>query len=306
MDAARSAFAPPASFAARPPQGNKGAPWGAGLLLQRKPEGSFPEAMPMALTRAAAALALLAALACGAAQAQSAGPALPGTGGARAQLVAVRHAVISSELAAKISSLPVREGQAFRKGDTLVAYDCSLHRARLERAAQAESAAREKLKVAEQLDQLGSISQADLVQARAAVSVAQAESGVERVMVRRCTISAPFSGRVGETFVRAAEHVAEGKELLSIYDDSAFEVETIVPSRWMAWLKPGYPLTISVDETGQSYAANVARIAGQVDPVSQSVKVIGRLANDKRAPGGAPLLPGMSGSVRIDPPAAQP
>ncbi len=63
--------------------------------------------------------------------------ALPTTGGMRAQLVAVRHAVISSELAAKISSIPMREGQSFRQGDTIVAYDCALPRARLERANQA-------------------------------------------------------------------------------------------------------------------------------------------------------------------------
>ncbi len=261
--------------------------------------------MPTSLHRPRALLTLLMACAASAALAQSA-PPLPGSGGNRAQLVAVRHAVISSELAAKISNMPVREGQAFRKGDTLVAYDCALNRARLERATQAESAAREKLGVAEQLNALGSISQADLVQARAAVSVAKAESGVERVMVRRCTISAPFAGRVGETYVHAAEHVAEGKELLSIYDDSAFEVESIVPSRWMAWLKPGYPMKITVDETGQTYVASVARIAGAVDPVSQTVKVIGRLANDRGGPGGGTLLPGMSGSVRIDPPAAKP
>ncbi|NIF86050.1 efflux RND transporter periplasmic adaptor subunit [Comamonas sp. Tr-654] len=231
--------------------------------------------------------------------------ALPTTGGMRAQLVAVRHAVISSELAAKISSIPMREGQSFRQGDTLVAYDCALPRARLERANQAETAAREKLKVAEQLNALGSISQGDLVQARAAVSVAQAESAVERVMVRRCTVNAPFAGRVGETYVRAAEHVAEGKELLSIYDDSAFEVEAIVPSRWMAWLKAGYPMKVTVDETGQTYAATVARIAGSVDPVSQSVKLIGRMTNS-RTQGVAPLLPGMSGNVQLDPPVSKP
>lgn len=237
--------------------------------------------------------------------ASSMSSALSATGGMRAQLVAVRHAVISSELAAKISSLPVREGQSFRQGETLVAYDCALHRARLERTTQAEKAAREKLKVAEQLDTLGSISQSDVVQARAAVSVAQAESGVERVMVRRCTVSAPFAGRVGETYVRAAEHVAEGKELLSIYDDSAFEVEAIVPSRWMAWLKAGYPMKITVDETGQTYAATVARIAGSVDPVSQTVKLVGQLSNHRNK-GSAPLLPGMSGSVHINPPASKP
>jgi membrane fusion protein (multidrug efflux system) len=231
---------------------------------------------------------------------------LPGSGGQRAQLVAVRQAVISSELAARINALPVREGQSFRKGETLVSYDCSLNRARLARANQAESAARQKLKVAEQLDQLGSISQSDLVQARAAVALAQAEGNVEKVMVQRCTISAPYAGRVGETYARAAEHVAEGKPLLSIYDDSAFEIETIVPSRWMAWLKPGYPLRITIDETGQSYSASVARIAGAVDPVSQSVKLIAQLRNDRSSAAAAPLLPGMSGSVQITPPATKP
>ncbi|MET0268530.1 MAG: efflux RND transporter periplasmic adaptor subunit, partial [Duganella sp.] len=226
-------------------------------------------------------------------------------GGLRAQLVAVRQAVIASELAGRISSLPLREGQSFRQGEVLVAYDCALHRARLERASQAESAARKKREVAEQLDKLGSISHGDLEQARAAVSVAQAESGIERVMVKRCTVTAPFSGRVGETFVHAAEHVAEGKQLLSIYDDSAFEVQTIVSSSALAWLKPGAAMQVSVDETGQTYAATVIRIAGTVDAVSQSVKVIGRIDNDKgtRARGGM-LLPGMGGTVQLQPPAA--
>ncbi|MDQ7988661.1 MAG: efflux RND transporter periplasmic adaptor subunit [Candidatus Dactylopiibacterium sp.] len=232
------------------------------------------------------------------------GQGAPAPEGVRAQLVAVRHAVIASELAGKISALPVREGQRFRQGEILVSYDCTLYRARLDRATQAELAARKKSEVAEQLDKLGSISRADVDQARAAVAVAQAESGVERAMVRRCTLVAPFAGRVGETFVRAAEHVAEGKELLSIHDDSAFEVQTIVPSRWLAWLRPGYPMKISVEETGLTYTAAVARIAGSVDAVSQSVKVIGRLANDRPAGSAGALLPGMSGIVRIEAPAA--
>lgn len=249
---------------------------------------------------------LLCALALAAVAAGVRAQPAPSPDGVRAQLVAVRYAVIASELAGKISNLPLREGQRFRQGETLVSYDCSLYHARLERATQAEGAARKKLEVAEQLDKLASISRADVEQARAAVAVARAESGVERAMTRRCTIAAPFSGRVGETFVRAAEHVAEGKELLSIYDDSAFEVQTIVPSRWLAWLKPGYPMQISVEETGQSYTAAVARIAGTVDAVSQSVKVIGRLANDRAGRDGGTLLPGMSGVVRIEPPATVP
>ncbi|WMD18983.1 efflux RND transporter periplasmic adaptor subunit [Achromobacter seleniivolatilans] len=224
--------------------------------------------------------------------------ATPAVDSARAQLVAARRAVISSGLSGKIDTLPFREGDRFKKGDVLVAYDCALNRARLERAVLAESAARKKQAVAEQLEVLKSISRSDVEQARATVAVARAESSAERVLVDRCTITAPFAGRVGETYARAAESVAEGEKLVSIYDDSAFELEAIVPSRWLAWLTPGSPLRITVDETGRTYEAAVSHIAGAVDPVSQSVKIIGRLEDKQSA--SVDLLPGMSGSVRVD------
>lgn len=271
--------------------------------------------MPTLLSPASrAGLALAACLAWPvAAQAQALAPPLPATtttavmaapaaDSARAQLVAARRAVISSSLSGKIDALPFREGDRFKKGDVLVAYDCALNRARLERAVQAESAARKKQVVAEQLEALRSISRSDVEQARAAVAVARAESNAERVLVDRCAIAAPFAGRVGETYARAAESVAEGEKLVSIYDDAAFELEAIVPSRWLAWLKPGSPLRITVDETGRTYEAAVSHIAGAVDPVSQSVKIIGRLADQQNL--STELLPGMSGSVRVDLPAA--
>lgn len=237
----------------------------------------------------------------------SAAPGLSTTGAradlgdsARAQLVAARRAVISSGLSGRIDTLPFREGDRFKKGEVLVAYDCALNRARLERAVLAESAARKKQAVAEQLETLKSISRSDVEQARATVAVARAESNAERVLVDRCTLTAPFAGRVGETYVRASESVAEGEKLISIYDDSAFELEAIVPSRWLAWLKPGSPLRLTVDETGRTYVAAVANIAGAVDPVSQSVKIIGRLSDSPAAT--QDLLPGMSGSVSVQAP----
>lgn len=266
--------------------------------------------MPMlqdSLPRHAARLLLTAGLAMPAVAPAQTPPPAPLTAPAaadssRAQLVAARRAVISSSLSGKIDALPFREGDRFRKGDVLVAYDCALNRARLERAVLAESAARKKQAVAEQLEALRSISRSDVEQARAAAAVARAESSAERVLVDRCAIAAPFAGRVGETYARAAESVAEGEKLVSIYDDSAFELEAIVPSRWLAWLKPSSPLRITVDENGRTYEATVSHIAGAVDPVSQSVKIIGRLADAQNT--AAELLPGMSGTVRVDLPAA--
>lgn len=217
----------------------------------------------------------------------------------RVQLSASQRTVISSELAGKITELKVREGDRFKQGERLIAFDCAIHRARLGHSAAAQEAATRKLGVARKLDQLQSISVSDLSQAQAELSMARAQNGVNQVMVRQCTINAPFSGRVAERKVQPGEYVAEGKELLALYDDSAFEVELIVPSRWMGWLKPGYGFSVHLDETASDYPAKIERLGSVIDPLSQSIKVFGRI----EAQAGQ-LLPGMSGNARITPPAS--
>ncbi|MFK0093488.1 efflux RND transporter periplasmic adaptor subunit [Pseudomonas sp. NPDC090592] len=217
----------------------------------------------------------------------------------RVQLNASRRTVVSSELAGKIVELKVKEGDSFQKGQRLVGFDCAIHRARLGHSAAAQEAANKKLGVARKLDHLQSISVSDLSQAQAELNMARAQNGVNQVMVQHCNIDAPFSGRVAERKVQPGEYVAEGKELLALYDDSAFEVELIVPSNWMVWLKPGYAFTVHLDETGADYPAKVERLGSVIDPLSQSIKVFGRI--DAQA---GQLLPGMSGNARIAPPAS--
>lgn len=215
----------------------------------------------------------------------------------RVQLSASRRTVLSSEIAGKITELNVKEGARFKKGERLVSFDCAIHRAQLAHSAAAQTAATKKLDVAKRLDQLQSISVADVAQAQAELNMARAQSGVGQVMIQRCTIDAPFSGRVAERKAQPGEYVAEGKELLAIYDDSAYEVELIVPSRWMAWLKPGHAFSVRLEETGQQYPAEVTRLGSVIDPLSQTFKVFGRItANDPQ------LMPGMSGNALLAPP----
>jgi hypothetical protein len=42
----------------------------------------------------------------------------------------------------------------------------------------------------------------------------------------------------------------------------ALELEFIVPSAWLRWLKTGYAFSVAVDETGKSYHAP-CRAAGR-------------------------------------------
>ena len=68
-------------------------------------------------------------------------------------------------------------------------------------------------------------------------------------------------------------------------------------SAWLSWLKPGYVFQITVGETEKTYSAKITRLGGRVDPVSQSIKVIGEITGD------APeLMAGMSGRATITAP----
>lgn len=218
-------------------------------------------------------------------------------GDIRAQLRPIDHTVLSSEIAGKIVQLPVREGDHFNRGDILVGFDCSVYRAQLAHSAAAQAGAAVKLKSSEQLAKLNGISETDLAAARSQFTMNQAESALNSAMVHRCQIAAPFSGRVSAVRVQRYSFVQEGTPLLEVYDDSVLELEMIVPSRWLAWLKPGYPFTMRVDEVARDYRAQVMRISASVDPVSQTVKIFGRIVGNQDG-----LLPGMSGTALLGPP----
>jgi len=71
-------------------------------------------------------------------------PLTDNAGRVRAQLVARNEVVLSSELSAKIDSLPLREGDAFRAGQALVSFDCTLFKAQLNKAQSTLDAARQR------------------------------------------------------------------------------------------------------------------------------------------------------------------
>jgi len=208
----------------------------------------------------------------------------------RIQLVARDQADLSSEIAAKVASMPFRDGDSFISGQTLVSFDCTLYEAQLHKAQAEADAARELWQVDQRLAQLHSIGELEVTQADAKRKGGAAEVAYVEAMVSKCVIKAPYEGRVLKRIVSSQEFVAAGKPLLTIVDTSHLELKMIVPSKWLTHLKRGHPLTVEITEVGKTYSARVARIGARVDPVTQTVDVTAEL-ND-RAP---ELLPGMSG-----------
>jgi multidrug resistance efflux pump len=173
------------------------------------------------------------------------------------------------------------------------------HRLRL-RLAAALGAADKTWSANQRLAELNSVGRVELDVSEAEVAKAKAEVAANAALIAKCTLAAPFAGRIAEQRVREQQYVQPGQALLEIIDDSQLELEFIVPSKWLVWLKPGHGFPVAIDETGKSYPARVQRIGARVDPVSQSVKLSATI--DGKFP---ELIAGMSGKVLMAPPANQ-
>ena len=219
----------------------------------------------------------------------------------RAQLSPQRFTTLAAEIGAKVNRLPVSEGGSFKSGQALIVFDCSLQTAQLNKARAALSGAEKTFTVNTRLSELGSIGKAELAVSDSEVAMNRAEVAAMAAMLAKCTVVAPFSGRVSEQKVREQQYVQPGQALLEIIDDSVLELEFIAPSRWLSWLKAGHGFQVRIDETGKTYPAKVLRIGAKVDPVSQSVKLAAAI-NGKFPE----LIAGMSGTVLLAAPSGQP
>jgi membrane fusion protein, multidrug efflux system len=211
---------------------------------------------------------------------------------ARGVVKAVTEATIAVDYTARIRRLPFQEGQAFHKGDVLIAFDCSRYQAEVF-AARAGVHAKELVVVNNRrLLSRGAIGSAEVEVSIAELQKVRAEMMAVQARTGSCSFTAPFEGRLVERLAQEHETPAPNQPLIKIVDTTNMEVEAIVSSKWLLWLKPGSTFEFSVDETGQTLAARVVRMGAIVDPVSQTIKAYGVLTEKNTS-----VLPGMSGTA---------
>jgi membrane fusion protein, multidrug efflux system len=214
----------------------------------------------------------------------------------RAQIKARESTLISSEMTGRIDQLKLRDGERFTQGQVLVGFNCVLEEAQLTKAKATLEKKRKTFDVNQKLGKLKSISTLELEVSKAEEAEAQADVGVAQATVSRCVVKAPFPGRVTEVAARAFQTVRQGDPLLEIINEKDLEIEFMAPSRALPQLNPGAVFKVVLDETARSYYAEIIRLGGKVDPVSQTIKVYGKITEDA-----SDVMPGMSGAIELTP-----
>lgn len=196
----------------------------------------------------------------------------------RALVVPKQQTVLSAQIPGKINRLTVNEGDRFKKGQALASLDCTIHRLQLEEYRAELHGAEKTVSVQRQLAGLNSGNALEGAMAEANMGRVKAKIAMAEATIEMCDIKAPFDGRVVEKKINAHQNVTAGQPVLEILDDSTLEVELIVPSKWLVWLKSTTAFHVTIDEGGKDFTGSITRIGARIDPASQSVKVVGELA----------------------------
>jgi len=212
----------------------------------------------------------------------------------RGLVLPIYFATISSRLQATILTIGPNNGERFKKGDSLIVFDCDIQKAELMRAEAQMRAAYDTYHVKLKLAQNGAISKLQPVLARADLKKAEAEHVLSAERVDNCAIKAPYDGRIKRRLANAHETVNFGDPLVEIVNDREVELQLYVPSNWLPHLKRGTSFDFHVDETSMTLKAEIIAIGAWIDNVSQLVEI--RATCPK---GSESLLAGMSGKAEF-------
>ncbi len=129
---------------------------------------------------------------------------------------------------------------------------------------------------------------------RAARSRAQGAVAGEKRKVGQATIRAPFAGTVGERLVSPGEFVSPGQRLVELVKDDELKVAFSVSSSYVALLKNGLPVSVTIPSVGpEPRASELSYVAPRIDEAG-TVHLHARLPNPDHA-----VRPGLVAQVQI-------
>lgn len=211
-----------------------------------------------------------------------------------AVLKPLNEAVLSSQIQGYIQKIHVKEGSAFKAGDVLLDFDCTINKANLTKAKALLASSEKTFNSHRRLSKLNATSKLELAKAEADYNEAKAEKIIQAHSVNFCQIVAPFPGETINIKVNQFETVQANTPIIEIVDNSSLQIELILPSKWLSWLKMGHEFTLVIDETQRRYKAKISEVIPKVDSVSRSFRAIGVLQEPAKE-----LMAGMSGRAEF-------
>lgn len=190
---------------------------------------------------------------------------------ASASVISRNNSLISAQISAIITNIPVLAGDKVEHGQTLVELDCSDARLARDIAnAQLDLADKEAAR-AKTLRQTSSIAEQNFNQTQTNLELAKIALQQARLQVNRCRITAAYNGVVTKRLASVGDLAAPGSPLLRLVSTDDVELSAQIPAAKLETLlasaSPEYRFQ------GQKYPVSLRAALPVIDPASLMTEV---------------------------------
>lgn len=194
---------------------------------------------------------------------------------------------IRSEVSGIISVLNFSEGSNVTSGQVLIKINDAELRAQLSQAQTRSTLAGENERRAKLLLEKEAISQEEYDIASADYRTAKAQIEVIEAQLRKATVLAPFSGRVGLKNIYKGSYITPSDIVVQLVNTSRVKLQFSIPEKYANKVKIGSVLQFKVQGIDQEFKANVYAIEPTIDQMSRTlnVRAVTENSNNQLIPG---------------------
>ncbi len=197
-------------------------------------------------------------------------------------VVADQSIAVSAEVSGRVTRIGFRSGDVVQAGAVLVELDPSLDSAELQNLETQYELARKDYERVAALFAQKRVSGAERDSAQSQRDALAAQVAARRATLKKKTIVAPFSGRLGIRQINLGQVVQPGDAIVRLASLEPLHVDFTLPAQQLAELKEGLPVQIVVDAFGSEPLS--ARLTAMESVVDSGTRNIGLRATLDTAP----------------------
>lgn len=204
---------------------------------------------------------------------------------APANIISLNHSIISAEITGRALKILVESGSYVKLGQKLITLDCRSYilakkqaKAGLRLAITQLNHAKKQFVRSQRLLKQGTIPREFYDKAEAAQLTALADIELKKTIIestdltiRRCQISAPFSGQITQRMVQKGQLVATGTPLLKLMQNNHREIKMALSSDELLSFKKAKSILFGVGE--KQFKVTIRSIIQNIDELTRTFEV---------------------------------
>jgi len=180
---------------------------------------------------------------------------------------------VHSEIAGRIISLNIKEGDLVQKGTVLFKINDDDLQARLKKLSFNKKLAEDNEGRQKVLLQKEAISQREYDIAVNTVNTIQADIEDLKVQISKCTVKAPFSGTIGFRYVSLGSYISPSTKIATLTSSNPVKIEFSIPAKYASTIRKGNTIEFTTENEENTFTGKVYAIDPKIDPQTRTLQI---------------------------------